>query len=52
MSRAAARSLLLARRVNEEDELRFEARSIVDGSRVDLEALAKRVIAARARVGI
>jgi len=41
-SRAAARSLLEARKAKESDGLCFVFRSIVDGSVLDLEALANR----------
>jgi hypothetical protein len=46
-SRAAARSLLVARKASEESELRFEVRSIVDGKPVNLDGLAERIRAAR-----
>ena len=45
-SRAAARAMLVARNA---DELRFEVRSIVDGSRVNLDGLADTIRAARMR---
>jgi hypothetical protein len=47
LSRPAARSLLIARKASEEDQLRFQTVSIVDGSRVNLDGLAERIRAAR-----
>jgi len=46
-SRAAARSLLVARKASEEDELRFQAVSIVDGSRLNLDGPAEAIRAGR-----
>lgn len=46
-SRAAARSLVTARKASEEDELRFEVRSAVDGSPVNLNGIADVMRAAR-----
>jgi hypothetical protein len=48
-SRAAARSLLVARKASEEDELRFEAVSILDGSRLNFDGLAEAIREARMR---
>ena len=48
-SRAAARSLLDARKASEEDELRFQVVSILDGKPVNLDGLAERIREARAR---
>jgi hypothetical protein len=45
-SRAAARAMLVARKA---DELRFEAVSILDGSRLNLDGLAEALRAARMR---
>jgi hypothetical protein len=41
-SRAAARFLVIAWKASKEDEQRFEVRSVVDGSRVNLDGLADR----------
>jgi hypothetical protein len=49
LSRAAARSLLIARKASEEDQLRFQTVSIVDGSRVDFDGLAEVIRVARMR---
>jgi hypothetical protein len=48
-SRAAARSLLAARKTSEGDELRFEVRSIVDGARINFDGLAEAIRTARTR---
>jgi hypothetical protein len=48
-SRAAARSLLAARRASE-DELRFRVVSVVDGRPVNLDGLAEGLRAARLRL--
>jgi hypothetical protein len=48
-SRAAARSLLVARKASQDDELRFQAVSIVDGSPVNFDGLAETIRAARLR---
>ena len=46
-SRAAARSLLAARKASEGDEVRFEVRSIVDGTRINFDGLAEQLREAR-----
>lgn len=46
-SRAAARSLLAARKASDEDEIRFQVVSILDGKPVNLDGLAERLRAAR-----
>ncbi len=46
-SRAAARSLLEARKASEEDELHFVAVSILDGSPLKFDGLAETIRAAR-----
>src|SRR5271155_2447677 len=46
-SRAAARSLVAARKASEENELRFQVVSVVDGARVNLDGLAEKLRAAR-----
>jgi hypothetical protein len=48
LSRAAARSLAMARRESE-DQLRFQVVSIVDGSRVNLDGLAEQIRENRTR---
>jgi hypothetical protein len=48
-SRAAARAMLVARKASKEDELSFEAVSILDGSRLNCAGLADRMRAARMR---
>jgi hypothetical protein len=45
-SRAAARAMLIARKAREEDELHFEAVSILDGSRL-IDGLAETIREAR-----
>ena len=46
-SRAAARSLLEARKASKEDELHFQVVSIVDGSPVNFDGLAEAIRAGR-----
>ena len=46
-SRAAARSLLAARKASEEDEIRYHCCSIIDGKPVNFDGLAKRIRAAK-----
>jgi hypothetical protein len=48
-SRAAARSLIAARNAGEEDGLRFQVVSIVDGKPVNLDGLAEQMREARVR---
>jgi hypothetical protein len=48
-SRAAARSLLVDRKASEEDQLRFQVVSMVDGSRVNFDGLAETIRAGRMR---
>lgn len=46
-SRAAARSLLAARKASEDDEMRFQTVSILDGKPANLNGLAETIRAAR-----
>jgi hypothetical protein len=48
-SRAAARSLLAARKASEEDETRFQCCSIMDGKPVNFDGLAETIRLARMR---
>jgi hypothetical protein len=48
-SRAAARAMLARRKATEEDGLRFQVVSVVDGSRVNFDELTERIREARGR---